>query len=257
MAKQEKQTLSERWFKPIIETPLGTFTKYDIYNYYMAVKNKLFEDLTKHNTPALIIRHITPETPFLQRRLGPAAKLKIKKNTNNVFDPSDISYWIERRTTEFHKTQPTLTDEIIVDIDPNGPVNKKKFIEIVKKTESIVRNFPGVVSTELRYSGGRGIYVIGKLREKKDINKLRNDLKEYLSVLTDNVVTLSVPMPGQIRLDLSPMKKGGSIRALYSINTETGLVSVPIKKTELEKFDPLKDANLITQIKKFYTPKRV
>lgn len=249
--------LSERWFLPILETPVGTFTKYDIFNYYMHIKDALFRDLTRHKTPALIIRHIHPDEPFLQRRLSGQEKLKILRNVQDVSNPRDIAYWIERRTTEFHRTQPVMTDQVIVDIDPNGPVKREKFIDTVKKVESLIKKFPGVVSTEIRYSGGRGMYVIGHLKEKQNINKLREELKSYLKVLEDNVVTLSVPLPGQIRLDLSPMKRGGSIRALYSINADTGLVSVPVKKTELDTFNPLRDANLVKKVKTKYIPQRI
>jgi DNA primase len=236
-----KDELTERWFKPVIKTPTGTYTKFDIYKYYQSVKDKIFNDIKNH--PVIIIRHLEPSYPFLQRNISTDGdKIKITKNTGDVFDKSDISYWIERRTTEFHKTQPEMTDKIIIDIDPNGPVRRSKINETVRLVTAIVKKYPDVTNVEVRYSGGRGFYIIGHLKTKKSVDKLRSELKEALSLIVDNVRTLSVPLPGQIRIDLAPMKRGGSIRALYSINSETGLVSVPVPLNRIEEFDPIKHA---------------
>lgn len=227
--------LAQKWFKSIVRTPRGTFNKYDVYAYYQSVKPMLLNDI--RGNPVIVIRHMEPDKVFLQRNVKDR-KIEITQSDKSVDSPKDFRYWIERRATEFHKTFPKHTDEIAIDIDPEPPVARDKVTRVVRTVYSMLKTLPNVQSVKLRYSGGRGFYVIAKLKSKEDINTLRANLRSHLGLIRDKYITFSKPSPGEIRIDFAPLKEGGSIRAAYSLNTDYGYVAVPVTLNMLDKFNP-------------------
>jgi DNA primase len=245
MLKKFAQTIGtlvreiEKWYTPLVNLPDKKLTKADIFHYYLSpeVNKRLLEDLAGHNV--IVIQHFQPDYPVLKRNeQGKRIKIESFKNFEH---PNDLGYWIRRRATEFHKVLGEQTNMYVIDIDPNE-VDLETTKKVVKDVKDILSRLPEVSNVEIRFSGGRGFYVIGYLNKKMNINEARERLKELLKPLTANpMLTLSVPAKGQIRLDLSPMKKGGSFRALYSLNTSTGFISVPVKN--IDSFNPYVHAN--------------
>jgi DNA primase len=229
----------EKWHTPLINLPNKKLTKADIFHYYLSpeIHKRLLEDIAGHNV--IVIQHFQPDYPVLKRK-EKGKKIKIE-SFKNFEHPNDFGYWIKRRAVEFHKTLGDVTSIYVIDIDPKG-VDLNTTKKVVEDVATLLRTFPEVKDVEIRFSGGRGFYVIGHLNKKININDARERLKQALLPLTANpLLTLSVPREGQIRLDLSPMKRGGSFRALYSINAKTGLVSVPVKN--IKQFNPYIHAN--------------
>jgi len=218
-----KDLKDSKWDEIIIKNPNVEMTKKDVFNYYLnpKVRNALLEDLG--NKPAIIIQNFKWNKPVLKRNEA-GNRIKITGFGADENNPSDLMYWIKRRAVEFHKTLDNPTDQYVIDIDPNN-VDRNITLSVVRSVNRIINSLPEVQKSHIRYSGGRGYYVIADLVRNTDINKARSRLKEVLSPLKSDLITFSPPQEGQIRIDLSPMKKGGSIRALYSLNSKTGFPS--------------------------------
>ena len=235
------------WDTILIESPFGfKLDKEGVYRYYADPKihAELLNELNGH--PAIVVyRYGTRD--ILKRHPKPGEKklIEIKKFLENPNDPSDLVFHTARRAVEFHKVMKPRTDEVVVDIDPGDEVPLNYLKAVVKEVYKVIKNFPGVTDVEIRYSGGRGFYVIGKLNKPMGIDRLRRLLKEDLETNIDleDVVVGRKPAPHQVNLDLAPMKRGGSYRAIYSLNLSTGLASVRVPLSKLDKFDPKKDAN--------------
>lgn len=212
-----------KWDEIIIKTPNIIMTKKDVFDYYSnpKIRNSILQDIGKN--PVIVIQNFKWNKPVLKRNEA-GSKIKITGFGVDENNPSDLMYWLKRRTVEFHKTLENPTNQYIVDIDPNE-VDPSVSINVVNSIKNILLNLPEVQDAHIRYSGGRGYYVIADLKNKIDINEARNRLKQVLSPLVSDIVTFSVPYKGQIRIDLSPMKRGGSIRALGSLNSKTGFQS--------------------------------
>lgn len=235
------------WDTILIDSPHGIkMNKERVYRYYgdPNIFANLLEDLRNKNA---IVIYRFDKGPVL-RRHNPKKRdefLTIDKFLEKPDDPSDLSFHTARRAIEFHKVYGKTTDEVVVDIDPGESIKPNFLKSIVKIVANEIKAFPGVYDVEIRYSGGRGFYVIGKLRKKRRIDVLRKQLAEHLQHIMSSRVFVGgrSPNPDEIKLDLTAMKPGGSIRALYSLNAETGLASVKVPMSRLSSFNPHRDAN--------------
>jgi len=73
--------------------------------------------------------------------------------------------------------------------------------------------------------------------------KLQNLLIIYDKINNIPVTLQPLQSKKAIRLDLSPMKYGGAIKAEGSLDHRTALMSIKINQDQLENFDPSVDAN--------------
>ena len=214
-------------------------TKEDLWNYYYHYGNELLQDL--RDGKAIVVQAFEPQKPILRRHHNDQW-IQIQ-SMENVDNPNDLLYWATRRTVEFHKVLPEQTDLLVVDIDP-GP---RATFDTAKKVAKILATFlaglPGVRDVEVRFSGHRGFYVVGRYKTKKNINWLRQWLRDQLTTFKNQnpnlKLTLQKPLGDEIRLDLSPMKRGGSFRALGSVSYETGLRSVRVPLERIDEFSPI------------------
>jgi hypothetical protein len=114
-----------------------------------------------------------------------------------------------------------------------------------------LKDLPGIKSTTIAYSGGRGFHVRGELDKAQDVNAARAKITELLKSHGDDekVVLNKKPGEGEVRLDVSTLKNTGSLRALYSLNSSTGRVAVPLTPAQLDSFKP-SDADVKNFLKK-------
>ena len=92
----------------------------------------------------------------------------------------------------------------------------------------------GVKDVQIQFSGDRGFYVKGIMSEKMDINAARSKVKNLMQGLDQRPdVTLGKAKVDQIRIDTTPFKYRGSIKAPYSLSAQTGLVAAPVKLEDL------------------------
>ena len=212
----------------LIDGEHAKLSKKDIANFYMdpKVRRKLLPQIS--GRPVMLVQQHAE--PVVRRKTPEGKEIVIEEGAKGPQDPSDYMNWVNQHTVEFHPVHGESTKELLVDIDPKGNVPWEKTKEVTRLVASRLRQEPDVKGTKIVFSGGRGFYVRANLEEEVQTNKGRERLKKILGDITGAVpaTTLGVPGPSQIRLDISTFHPKGSLRAEYSINGKTGLVSVPV-----------------------------
>lgn len=220
-------------------------TKRDVHNYYMdpVIQQRILAALQGRDLVATMSR--SPEKQIIKRYQRQNEPIRINSK-------DDLEYHAARRYTEFHPTVGTQTQEVWVDIDPGKDVSTQTLKPAVRDVEREVRKMPHVKDVAISFSGGRGFHVRGFLDKPRNTEKMRKQLETELGPLLRDTYnyTLRPPGNGEIRLDVSTLHNKGSLRAPYSLNAQTGLVAVPLKREELEDFDPIRDATPEAVLKK-------
>jgi DNA primase len=228
-----------RWRTPLIHHPHRTLTKKDVFNYYSqpSVREALFGQL--RSGPAVVIQKFSGE-PTLRRLVSPDEPIRITQDAGDVDDPKDFQYWIERRAVEFHPVLGEKTNHVFVDVDPKEGVSWDDTRRATRLVHDLMEDHPAVDGVELRYTGGDGFHVIGRLSKDVHVDDARRLARSIVAPLTaeDPRLKLDTAGPGQIRLDTSTLKQAGSLRGLYSLNLNTGLVCRPVEEEHLSDFGP-------------------
>lgn len=211
--------------------------KQDVLAYYTTphIQDALLRNF--YGDEALTLVQHEEGKPFYRRNLD--------GNPIKLNNQGQLKRLLDQRTVEFHPSIGKTTNVVWVDIDPGKDVTTHNLKPIVKQIDTILKGMPEVTRTSLAFSGGRGFYVRGHLKEDMATDEVRKLLDEKLKKLTvsDPKLVMAPPQSLQVRLDTSTLHNKGSIRGLYSLNAETGLASVPLKRHELNDFNPTTDAN--------------
>lgn len=226
-------------------------TKKDVLDYYSTpeVRRRLFREIKDKDLITVLNRE--PNVPIVKR-------YRKKDEPIRVPTGKDIDWYTSRRYTEFHPTIGKTTDHVWVDIDAGKDVGIEEVKPAVRAVQRELQKVPGIQKIDVAFSGGTGFYVRGQLNAERDTNVLERTIKRIMGRLArrDNPYTVQPPKQDQIRLDVSTFHDQGSIRAPYSLNSETGLVSVPVRDNELKRFDPATHANPLEVITKLRTKKK-
>lgn len=245
----------ERWLETLIETPNVKLTKLDIYQYYKSVEDKLKNFLTEKT---IIRQTFEKGKTILRRHPGTKRYITIDKDLKDVSNPKSFDFWIERRATEFHKVFGKKTKELVIDIDPGEKIPFSETKKITRDVCLYIKDKLGVLP-KIQYSGGKGFYLILELKKEIPINKARKDLRKFLEPLieTHPKLTFKPKEKDKITLDITILKEKGSYRAPYSLNANTGLVSIFVPFSSLLKFKPERDANPKKMIRREFIPERL
>ena len=177
-----------------------------------------------------------------------------------IANVSDFDKYNNGRVAEIHLTANDKDNIWWVDIDPKDKVSWEKTKAITREVYDLVQkgfDVDGQVvkpkTINAKYSGGRGFHVWGELPQVYDVNKIRKGLRvvldKYIEEKGDPKLTTSIARElDMVRLDITTLHDTGSIRASYSLQSDTGLISLPISLEQLSKFEK-KDA-VIGDIKK-------
>lgn len=213
-------------------------TKHDIAEYYAdpEVRAALLSQIK--NKPVMAIQ-TRPDKQIVRRNAPDGKPIRILKALNNSRDPNDLAWYTDRRYSEFHPSIGKHTKKIWVDIDPGPKRSIEDLKPVVSDVQSVLQRMPEVRDTQISYSGGRGFYVRGDLQRKADTDDIRHKLNQRLQELVTDKVVQRKPRGNEVRLDTSTLHNKGSIRADYSINSETGRVAVPLTPRELRGFTPV------------------
>lgn len=226
-------------------------TKHDIAEYYSdpAVRRRILE--ATHNKGVFVVQNRNGRKIY--RKNSPVGgAVSIQRATGNSNDPNDLAWFTDRRYSEFHPTIGKKTDTVWVDVDPGPDVTTEDVKPIVTQVISELKKQPGVMNTNITFSGGRGFHVRGLLDRPVDTDIARKGLDSALKALSIPGTVFKKPREGEVRLDTSTLKNKGSLRAPYSINSDTGLIAVPLTERELRGFDPLQaDVKTILKKKEF------
>lgn len=217
----------------LIQPAVGRdLTKRDIKNYYTdpEVQRGLLENLRGSDILAVMKR--SPSSDPIVRRYW-------KKDVPiTINEPEDISKLVQQRITEFHPAVSKETNTVWVDVDAGESLGTPDLIPVTKKVVSELKKNPRYADVALSFSGGKGFHVRATLPTKENTTAAKRTLQSSLKGIAaefDNV-TLRPPGKSQIRLDVSTLHDKGSIRSPYSLNSETGLVAVPIRPEKLDSF---------------------
>ncbi|MDI6825708.1 MAG: hypothetical protein QMD36_00740 [Candidatus Aenigmarchaeota archaeon] len=173
-----------------------------------------------------------------------------------------------------HRIGMERPDWLVVDIDPGPKVDFEQTKQVAKITYKIFDELK--LNPMTKFSGSRGFQVwslIGgfEIPEKYQPLALRGESKRernYFSLFADFVRIIQKEVdkevPGlttsetlgkkeredKILLDSASMKPMGLVRSPYSVHSKTGLVSLPLSISELEKFE-VKDATTEETIERY------
>lgn len=235
-----------RWQETIIYTPFADLTKQDVHDYYNRAKIRNIILDAVGNREAILRQSFNPQHTILRRKDGAGKFIRLNKERLNE--------WNQRRLSEVHPTFGATVDFVLADIDPQENVPWRKTKGIAETIAKTMQSHPDVKKVELQFSGGRGFYVKGHLGKDINVDKARELSKTIMQgVASRPDITFGVAEPDQIRLDVTPLKRRGSIRAPYSLNASTGLVSAPVKiedLPDLQKSDFTVDKILASIVKK-------
>jgi DNA primase len=216
----------KRWQETIIYTPQASLTKQDVHDYYdeRRIRDRILAAVGGRE--AILRQSFNPQNTILRRKDGEGNFIRL--------DPERMKEWNERRMSEVHPTFGRQVDFVLADIDPQGKVPWKKTKTIAETVAKTMQSHPDVQNVEVQFTGGRGFYVKGQLDKSLHVDRARKLSQDILKgVASRPDVTFGVAQPDQIRLDMTPLKRRGSIRAPYSLNASTGLVSAPVKLEDL------------------------
>jgi len=222
----------ERWNEPIIQAPFATLTKKQVFKYYTnpLVKNEILKAVG--NREVVVRQSFAPGKDVLRRK-DPFGQL-IKFET-----PKAFKQLTEKRLSEVHPTFGRHVNFMLVDIDPQKNVPWKKTKAIAETVAKTMQMHPDVKKVEVQFSGGRGFYVRGIMNKAIKVDQARALTQKVLGGIAKRPdVTFGVTRsPSQIRLDTTPLKFRGSVRAPMSLNASTGLVSAPVTLAKLPKVE--------------------
>jgi len=213
-------------------------TKKDVLDYYTTpeVQRNLLPQLRQKDLIALVARD--PNNPIIRR-------YRRRKEPVRISDKKDLDWYAKRRYVEFHPTLKSKSKELWVDLDAGKNVGIDEIKPAVKDVQKAVSKIPNIKKTDITFSGGRGFHVRGELNKEQRTSSLEKVIKRVMARLArrNKRYTTRPPKTNEIRLDTSTFHERGSIRAPFSLNQKTGLVSVPVKNNHLKSFDPIAHAN--------------
>jgi hypothetical protein len=222
----------ERWNDPIIQAPFATLTKKQVFKYYTnpVVKNEILKAVG--NREVVVRQSFSPGKDVLRRK-DPLGHL-IKFET-----PKEFRQLAEKRLSEVHPTFGRHVNFLLADIDPQKNVPWEKTKAIAETVAKTMKMHPDVKKVEVQFSGGRGFYVRGIMDKAIKVDQARALTQKVLHGITKRPdVTFGVThAPDQIRLDTTPLKFRGSVRAPMSLNASTGLVAAPVSLAKLPKVE--------------------
>jgi len=241
MFSKKPNEVNKKLKEPVISNGVITLTREDIIKHYM--KPEVVDSITKFIGDANVMVNRFFNGQMVVQKNVDNKPIKIKEMGHDLDNPHNYYYYVPRHIVEFHYIYPEKSHHVTIDIDPN----KVPFSVAKKVTKHLYDYLSDKVDgkMEVRYSGGRGFYITIYHDKPVDVNEYRKRLTKIFEPIVEKVdfLTLKPPQEGQIRIDLSTMHEGGSIRAPYSLHAETGLVSVPVDIKKIDIFNPLRDAH--------------
>jgi len=226
----------------VIESEYGKLTKKQIYDYFNSIKDRL-----PFGSKIFIVIK-TDKGPILKRNINGEPMVL----TEELFDKINHG-----RTVEIHKVIDNENiDYFFVDIDPGEEVPFRKVKQVAKDLYEFLEGWDLVKGLSVQFSGNRGFHILGKLKQKMNVNDLRHTLisllEDFISSSGHSGLTTGITHdPRMIRLDVSTLKYNGSIKVPYSLSWRTGLVTLPISIEKIDEFEK-EDARVTNFIKKAF-----
>lgn len=216
----------KRWQEVIVDSPFAQLTKQEVHDYYRtpAIQKALLDAVGKRE--AIVRQSFSPERVVLRR--------KDEKGRFIHLTQKRLDDWNQKRLTEVHPTFGKKVDTLLVDVDPKEGTPWDQTLRITETAAKALQSHPDVKDVSLQFSGNRGFYVRGQLDKSIGVDRARHLTQKILGNLSQRP-DVSLGVGGAIRLDTTPLKVRGSVRAPYSLDARTGLVSAPVDLKDLGK----------------------
>lgn len=215
------------WNEVLVSTPQVRLTRGELRALYMKEATRIVDAMKAYD--ALVLIGIGKNRTIL-RRHGPDGKnIRITK-VEGIEDPSSLEYWANRRLVELHRVVGPKTDVVWVDLDPKGDSGLRRLVlQVVPAVEGVVRSVYPKAKIVSWDSGKRGVHVEGYLPRKVDVDAARRKLRKGLEAVFagDPRFTTGIAKVGQVRLDVTTLKRTGSVRAPWTPTVE-GRVKRPL-----------------------------
>jgi DNA ligase D-like protein (predicted 3'-phosphoesterase) len=181
------------------------------------------------DNPVLVYIGIGKNESVLKRNHDNKEIVITNDDPNKDDQPNNYFYWVKRRLLSFHEVFGTKTDLGFVDLDIHGSFSLDKAKKYARELSKKIKNKYNVSATVYN-SGGSGLHVEFKLKEKVSIDKLREELKELLEELNDDWdgVTTGIVKGDGMRSDISTLHNKGSIRVPGAFGESNGNIKSPL-----------------------------
>lgn len=169
----------------------------------------------------------------------------IKRHIDNGFIIMDEAIYDKLnngRTLELHLVLGDTVDYYFVDLDPKDEFDFSQTKEIAAEVSELLADIENVKEVEIRFSGSRGFhiygYTAGEMKTEEAKQNLKEYMEDYLKHKNDPSLTLGASQnPKSMRLDISTYHEKGSLRALGSLSSKTGLKCMTVTREGLKKFE--------------------
>jgi len=142
------------------------------------------------------------------------------------------------RAVSFYFSMEQTWDEAFVDLDPRPGFPWDEVRDVALEVWDALAHSGEFKSVDAKFSGHRGFHIRGTFGSRRNTNTSRKLLQEILSEIeTDDVTTrLQHKTRNWLRLDTTINKKDGVVSAPWMIHYKSGLIAVPVKKSEIAAF---------------------
>lgn len=193
-----------------------------IRDYYLEHGRKMLPYLKGHDV--MVILGLGENATVIRRKSRDDKPIRIDR-LKGIEDPRSIEYWANRRAIEFHPTIKQRTKWIWVDLDPHwsSPAQKSYTHKVAREAiPGIKRVLRRLYDGKIKVydSGKEGYHVEMRLAHPVDVDRARKRIREALQdiVSGNERLTTGIAKPGQVRLDVTTLKRKGSIRSPYSFS---------------------------------------
>jgi DNA ligase D-like protein (predicted 3'-phosphoesterase) len=216
--KYEKEKDDPKWDKVLLDDG-KSWTRREIRNHYQSNADK-------------ILKEIKGESVMIY--IGTDKNKNILKRKHNdkpivLNSKEDLMYWADRRLLSIHRVFGPKTNLGFVDLDVHGDFSQGTAKKYAKDIAGKIKSKYGSGST-IYDSGGTGYHIEFTLGEEKDVDTLRNELRELCEDLNEKYdgFTTGIVKGSGVRTDVTTLKNNGNIRVPYALHESKGGVKKPI-----------------------------
>ena len=160
-----------------------------------------------------------------------------------------------------HRIGKNKPDWLVMDLDAGPKVSWKDIVRVTKATYQVMEKLG--LNPVIKFSGSKGFQIWslldcpmpgwyqpvplpGETKRERNFFTLYSDLIRTIQKLVDKKIpglTISVPVgkaqrQDKILLDWASMKPLGLVRVPFGMHSKTGLISLPVSVSELDRFRP-------------------
>lgn len=213
--KYEREKADPKWKKPLLKD----WTREEIRNHYAKNADKILKEIK--GKPVMLYIGTEKDKNILKR----------KHNDKPIVinNKEDLIYWADRRLLSLHRVFGPKTKLGFVDLDVHGDFSDAAVKKYAREVASKIRSKYGTSPT-IFDSGGSGYHIEFTLKQEKDTDTLRNELRELCEELNEKYdgFTTGIVKGSGVRTDTTTLKNNGNIRVPYALHESKGGIKKPL-----------------------------